>query len=211
MTENYSCKIKPIEPSAYAYWKKYRSYIYKIARDYRCTDPDNVYAESYFFIDRAIAAFNSTRGMAIGAWLFKILRQKVKDYCFKNRHIIHRPQYPKEEGCFTVDSLEYLKEEDGSIEYEPVFEGLSPDEIALRNYLRRELRRAMKMLDPSWEELVKKYYGIDRAKEPVYKIAKDLGVSTACLYEKIRKAKQKMHRYLTKWDKNIGELLDYDA
>jgi DNA-directed RNA polymerase specialized sigma24 family protein len=81
------------------------------------------------------------------------------------------------------------------------------------NVVKRTLDRALKRIPEDYQKILKRFYGIGCKRESIKEIAASCNASEGYIGDKIIRARRKVERILRSIykDKNIGELLDYEA
>ena len=215
MTENYLNKIQPID-STYTIWKKMKPYIYKYLQRIHCSDIEDAYSESYFYIDAALSRYNPKRQMAFTSWIMSCLKQKLFNYCFIHKYIIRRPSYLKEKPDQLDNIYTFIGIGEGCQDEEKTKQLQSIDETYSNEFdfskLKEVVREALNHINPRYRRITEMFYGIGMSRRYKLKeIASLYGISIAAVAAIINKTKKRLHQYLTRTNKYIGEILDYEA
>lgn len=213
MTKSYSYKVEPVKPTAYQLWKEFRPYIYKILKQHKFIDKEDAYAESYFFIDKALSTLDEKKS-GIKYWLLSNIKWKLYRYLYVNKYLIKRPPYL----AFRKDKHEM---EFGSIDFQdqdninPFYDPVGDEDIDFNSYDKQiaydKLIKALNILDFKTKDILKKYYGIHCKKLSRNELATIYQCSAQNIDCFVAKAKRKIYNYLTRTNKNIGDILDYEA
>ena len=213
MTKNYSYKVEPIKPTAYQLWKEFRPYIYKILKQNKCRDLDDAYAESYFFIDKALSTLDESKS-GVKYWLLSNIKWKLYRYLFVNKYLIKRPTYLAQRADtheMNFLSLNYNDKEGFEKLYNPVGDSDVDYNEYDKNVAYRQLKKSFNILDDKTRDIITSYYGIGCKKLSRNELAAIYNCKPQNIDGYVMKAKKKIHRYLTRINTNIGDVLDYEA
>lgn len=224
MTENYLNKVQPIDRNtAVKYWKSYRAYIYKYLTRIKYPDKEDAYNQAYIFIEQALRYYKSDKGFNLKSWVLTCLKPKLRAYCFETFNAIKRPShllYKNESTSYNMN-IQYIdniyneagedKNNVNSNKGDVKSNNYTPEYYIASGDVRRLIEKALKVLTPEQEYLIKNYYGIQTTKKTLRYLAEEANTSCENIRGKITRILSRMKKYIENRNINIGDLLDYEA
>ena len=217
MTNTYSCRINPAERSTYVVWRKLKPYIYKLINHVPEQDKEDIYNDSYFYIDYALSHYNENKNCSLFTWIIKNLRWRIYDKLDRAKGLITLPQLNRIKDNqiknFKFESSDVLFFDSNNLQYQLIGDkDVDSSELSLR-ILKDSVIKSMRVLSPSTKNIIELYFGLSDTgrRYNLNEIAEIYNTTYQAIAGKIKRAKAKMHKYMITHKINIGDLLDYEA
>ncbi len=156
---------------------------------------DDLYDVGLIGLTEGINSFDSSKGFKESTYLCACIRNKIRQH-------IYLQNMPKRKCPTSIISLDYEfdNESQNGSSYENIIPDLNVDiEKEIMNLETREiLESAIQKLKLSYQEVIKKYYGLGFKPRKDPEIAQELGISQSAVNEKRKRALKHLKKILEK-------------
>lgn len=154
-------------------------------------EQEELYDIGLIGLRKAINTYDSSKGYKESTYFYQCISNQISQY-------IYLQNMSKRKCPTSIISLDYQYEENDGDTFANLVQDPNVDieEEIIKNERNKQLMNAINKLKPSYQEIIKKYYGIRTSHKTQEKIGKELGVTKSAIGDKRKRALKQLKKLL---------------
>lgn len=154
-------------------------------------EQEELYDIGLIGLTKAINTYDSSKGYKESTYIYQCVSNQINQY-------LYMQNLPKRKCPTSIISLDYQFEENDGESYANLVPDpkINIEEDVIINERNEKLMEAIEKLKPSYQEIIKKYYGIGVIPKNIIKLSEELGISKNAVNEKRKRALKHLRKIL---------------